>query len=219
MRSTLVVTTPASSLQLLTIEEMRAAAGVAEGDSSKDVLLQARGLAIAAAIMSECNIAVGNGADPTLLQETLTETFYHVHTRELLLSRRHNIEIVSITGDGIPLDAAEWQVESESGFLHRLWAEDGRPRGWSASKLVVEYKAGFVTPPGDLKMAAMDFYGAVSQGAGRDPLVKSETHEIPGMETVTKDYWVGSVPGGATEDAVPDVVSGQLKRYRNSEWG
>ncbi len=215
MRSTLVVDTPAQSLQLLSIEEMREAAGLASGDDSKDELLKTRGLGIAAAIMAECNIAVGAGADPTLLKEGLTQTFYRVDSYELILDRRHNVTITSITVDGELQDEATYFVEPEAGMVSRFDA-DGRLRRWCASKIVVVYDAGFETAPGDLKMAAMDFYRATSQGSTRDPFVKSETREIPGLETVRKDYWVGSMPGSATEDAVPDIVSGQLKRYRNA---
>lgn len=219
MRTTLVVTTPATSLQLLPIEEMRVAAGLASDDASKDAILNARGLAVAAAIMSECNIAIGNGAEPTLWQETLTETFFHVHRKELILARRHNIEIVSSTLDDTTLADEEISVEPESGFLYRLWLQDGQQRSWDGRKLVVVYKAGFTELPGDLVMAVTDFYRAASQENTRDPFVKSESVEIPGLQTKRRDFWVGSMPGGATEDAVPDIVAGQLKRYRNSAWG
>src|SRR4051812_30265352 len=188
---------------------MRVAAGLEATDATQDTALNARGLGIAAAIMSECNIAIGNGSDPTLLQETLTETFFHVHKKELILARRHNIEIVSATADDVLLEGEECVVESEPGFLYRLWLQDGCQRGWCARKITVVYKAGFTTVPGDLRMAAIDFFAAVTQASGRDPFVKSESREIPGIETIRKDYWVGSVPGSATEDAVPDIVSGQ----------
>ncbi|WP_189431103.1 hypothetical protein, partial [Mesorhizobium sp. M2D.F.Ca.ET.147.01.1.1] len=91
LRSFLTVTTPASDRTLLTIEEMRAAAGVTGGASDSD--LQAMEAQNAASIMTECNIAVGAGAPPTLKKETLTETIYQAYGENLILSRRHEINV------------------------------------------------------------------------------------------------------------------------------
>ena len=49
----------------------------------------------------------------------------------------------------------------------------------------------------------------------RDPALKSEVVDIPDVERTEKSWWVGSVPGQSNEGAVPDVVSGQLKRFRH----
>ncbi len=214
MRTFLEIITPAASLQLLSAEEMRVAAGLAADDASQDAALAARGFAVSAAIASECNIAVGAGGDPTLRQETLRETFYRPCTSELMLARRHNVEITSVTIDGTLIDAAEYYVEPEPGILTRI-STSGALIRWGGYKMVVVYKAGFATVPGDLKMAATDFYVSVSQGV-RDPTIKSQEIEIPGLQTKRTDFWVGSVPGAASEGPVPDIVSGQLKRYRNS---
>lgn len=210
MRSTLIVTTAASSLALLTIDELRAAVG---DSAATDSDLLALGLRIAAAIMSECNIAVGSGAEPTLLQETLTETFYWPRRIDLVLSRRHNIVISSVTVDGSALTATDYIVDPESGILTRI--SGGYPCHWGGTVVVV-YQAGFATVPGDLKAAALDFFRASLNESGRDPFVKGETTDIPGVESKTVTYWVGSVPGQSNEGAVPDIVAGQLKRFRNS---
>ena len=95
MRSALKVTTAATSLQLLSDVELRAAAGVSGTD--QDDVLAAEGLRVAAAITMACNVAVGAGGEPTLLQETLEETFWSVRGDNLILSRRHNVELLSIT--------------------------------------------------------------------------------------------------------------------------
>jgi hypothetical protein len=210
MQSTLSVTTAASSLALLTLEELRAAAG---DSAATDIELLAMGLRIAAAVMSECNIAVGSGAEPTLLRETLTETFYWPRRIDLVLSRRHNIVISSVTADGSVVAAADYIVDPESGILTRI--SGGYPCHWGGQTIVVVYQAGFSVVPGDLKAAALDFFRASLNESGRDPFVKSESTEIPGVETKRFDYWVGSVPGSSDEGAVPDIVAGQLKRFRN----
>lgn len=220
LRPSLTVTTPAASLALLTVAELRAAAGVTDG--SQDVTLQALGLSVAAAIMSECNIAIGAGGEPTLFRETLTETFYwpywpnRPNSCDLVLSRRHNIAVTSVTVDtDAPLVVnTDYRVNPESGILSRV--NSGYPISWWGQTIVVVYAAGFVTIPADLKQAATDFFRATFNEAGRDPFVKEQETEIPGVERQRIAYWVGSIPGQSSEGAVPDIVAGQLKRFRNA---
>lgn len=209
MRSTLQIMTPAANVALLTIEEMRAAAGVS--GNSQDAVLQIRGAAVTQAIMTECNIAVGAGAPPTLMQETIKETFYETRrVRDLVLARRHNVVIESAAIAGADIDVEALVVDPEAGIVGRLAGY------WSGSKIEIVYTAGFEEVPADLKAAALDAFRSASLSSTRDPFVKGETREIPGLETVRKDYWVGNMPGNSTADAVPAVVTGQLSRYRNS---
>lgn len=210
--SLLTVTTAATSRQLLSIAEMRAAAGVT--GSGQDATLLALGLRVADAIAAECNIPVGSGAPPTLNRETLTETYRRISADELVLSRRHDVLITSILADTVELIAADYEVDPETGLLWRL-CDDHQIR-WCASKLTVVYAAGFEEVPGDLKMAAMDFFRLSWIEGQRDPALKSHEVDIPGVKKEVKTWWVGSVPGQSNEGAVPDVVSGQLKRFRNA---
>jgi hypothetical protein len=210
MHRVLTVTTPASSLALLSIEELREAAGVT--GSGSDARLSAMGLRVAAAIMQECNIAIGAGSQPTLWRETLTETFRMVRADTLALARRHDIEIASIVEDTVTLDAADYVADPESGLVARL--SDDEPIAWCANKVVVVYAAGFSAIPGDLKQAAMDCVRAFWLESGRDPMVKGRETEVPGAYRERVDLWAGSLPGGG-EGPVPDAVSGQLARFRN----
>jgi hypothetical protein len=215
MKSFLTIAEDAGDLALLTIDELRAAAGVT--GNGQDTVLSALGLKTASSIMSECNIAVGSSADgvePTLKQETLQETFYQVDVDELLLARRHNVVITTLVEDGSTLTAdTDYLVDPESGMLTRMTSEC--PRRWCARKIVVTYKAGFETIPNDLKQAATDFFRYAYLELTRDPALKSETIDIPGVERTERAWWVGAVPGQSLEGAVPDVVAGQLKRFRN----
>lgn len=211
MHSILTITAAASSLALLTTAELREAAGI--GDNSQDTRLAAMGLRIAAAIMSECNIAVGAGGEPTLLRESVTETFRAVDGPILRLARRHQIEIASVVVDGSALNGDDYVVEPESGLLARMSGD--RAARWCAGKVVVEYAAGFTAVPGDLKMAAMDFVRLAWSASTRDPLVKGIETDIIGVERRRTDYWVGSAPGTGGDGPVPDVVAGQLARFRN----
>lgn len=211
MHSELVVTSPASDLSLLTEAERREAVGVT--DASLDDRLAGLDVRLAAAIMAECGIAIGAGAGPTLLQETLTETFWDVYVGGLELARRHNVEVVSIIENETTLvSGTDFISKSESGLLIRL--SGNRPRRWCATKVVVVYKAGFVTVPGDLKQAAMDFMRLAWAEKSRDPSLKSVETDIPDVRRESKTFWVGSIPG-QSEGAVPDIVAGQLQRFRN----
>lgn len=210
MHSVLTVTTPAASLALLSIDELREAAGV--NGSSSDARLSAMGLRVAAAIMQECNIAIGAGSQPTLWRETLTETFRMVRADTLPLSRRHDVSITSIVEDAVTLDAADYVADPESGLVARL--SDDEPIAWCATKVTVVYAAGFSTVPDDLKQAVMDCLRAFWLESGRDPREKGRETEVPGVYRERVDLWAGALPGGG-EGPVPDAVSGQLARFRN----
>lgn len=210
MHSILTITDAADDLQLLTIEEMRAAAGVT--GSGQDDALTALGLRIAADICSECNIAIGIGAPPTLMQETCSEVFRGVRSDYLILARRHDVTITSIVVDGITLDPAEYEVDPESGLVTRLSGDT--PTCWSGSKITVVYDAGFEEIPADLAHAATDFFRLAWSERSRDPAVKAIEIDVEDIDRVRTDYWAGALPGRG-EGAVPEVVSGQLKRFRN----
>lgn len=211
MRSTLTITTPATEIDLMTIEEMRAAAGVSDG--SQDLLLRALAAGISADIMAECNIVVGLGAEPTLFTETLTETFYDWPARgDLVLGRRHNVAVTSVTIDDALTASDEYVVQAEHGILSRLAGY------WSGSPIVVVYTAGFAAAPAGLKSVALELFSSRYSESQRDDFVKSETIEIPGVETKRRDYWVGNVPGQSSDEGpIPGVLSGRLKRFKNLE--
>lgn len=211
MRSFLTITVPADDLALLTIEEMRAAVGIT--DNASDDALDAMEALNAASIMSECNIAIGGGYPPTLRREMLSETIFDACGDTLPLSRRHDVVIGSIVEDGVTLLDADFMVDPESGRVTKLCSD--YPTCWSARKVVILYDAGFEDVPADLKKVATDFLRASWQERDRDPLVKSERVKIEGVDETERQFWVGSVPGQSNEGAVPDIVAGQLTRFRN----
>ncbi|KQS78087.1 hypothetical protein [Rhizobium sp. Leaf383] len=213
MRGILRIVTPATDLALLTPDERRAAAGLRSVDTSQDPLLEAMDRRVAASICAECNVAVAAGAVPTLLQETLEETFRGVRGEDLLLARRHEVEIVSLNIGGSMLTGTDHYVDPEVGILRRLY--DDQIVTWGAGKIVVTYKAGFQEIPADLKMAALDFFRFAWLERERDPSLKSEEIDVPDVMRTKRDYWVGAIPGCSGEAAVPPVVAGQLIRYRN----
>ncbi|MEH2508690.1 hypothetical protein V1291_000044 [Nitrobacteraceae bacterium AZCC 1564] len=216
MQSILVVTTAASTLQLLSIAEMRVAAGLQSDDASKDEILNARGLGVAADIMSQCNIAVGKGAEPTLLKETLEQTFLKVDTRTLILARRHNVEIESVTRDGVLVDESSYDVDPESGILTLAGlGHHHHHQRWRAEKIVVVYTAGFEIIPGGLKQEALDRFISITSESERDPYVKGTSIETIGVETVRTDYWAGALPGSNTGSGAA-AIPASLKRFYNA---
>lgn len=210
MRS-LVITTPAPDRSLLTIDEMRSAAGVTNG--SRDAELRALEGRVAASIMSECNIAIGSGAEPTLRSETVTETVYSPYGSILTLGRRHNVVLSSATLDSSVVSPSDYVVDAEKGLLSKL--QSGYSCHWIGQVAVVVYTAGFSTVPGDLKQAALDYFRSALAESGRDPLLKAISEDVPGLMSERREFWVGSIPGQSKEGAVPDIVAGQLKRFRN----
>lgn len=213
MHRLMTITSPAADQQLLSVEELRRAIGIE--DASMDARLSEIGLRVAAEIAAECNIATGLGAVPTLRRETVTETLRSVHCDRIMLRRRHEIAIASVVEDGSTLtDGTDYVVDGESGVLWRLASD--LPDLWSADRIVIVYAAGFDTVPPDLRDAAARFVRAAWMESTRDPLVKGVETDIPGVMRERTDYWVGTVPGQSGEGAVPDIIDGKLKRFRNT---
>jgi hypothetical protein len=208
----LIVTTPADDLALAPIEALRAAAGVA--DDSRDDELTALGLRIAAEITDACGIVAGQGGEPTLRRETLTETFSARNMDVLVLSRRHAAEIVSVTDGGEAITLDDRALDGEAGLLEH-WI-DGRQSSWCNREIVVVYEAGF-----DIDEVPTSLVGVVtdmvrirlSEGA-TDPLEKSRSIELPDVETVRIDRWVGSSPGAS--HGLPADILARLSRFINT---
>jgi hypothetical protein len=211
-KSFLVVDEPSEDKTLLTVQEMRAAAGLLTTDATKDATLTMLAGFSFAAIMAECNIAAGAGGDPTLRQEVLTQTVFNAYEQEIILLRRHNVDILSVIADGADLTEDDYWVDPEAGLVTRV--QTGTPVRWNCKKVVIEYVAGFETIPGDLKQAAADFLRIQYNESTRDPSVKAKDVEIYGVERKRTEYWAGALPGQGSTGAVPDIASGALKRYR-----
>lgn len=205
----LKVVSPADSLLLVDIARLRLAAGLAISDAARDAELQLLGLRLSAEIVQACRVATANGGEPTLRRETLEETFRVPRTSALLLSRRHQVEIASITVGGALVPGHLYWVDEESGVVRRVCGS-----GWYTGVITVTYAAGFDTVPDDLAGAVADLAKYRLSEASRDPLVRGESSEVPGVMTERTDYWVGSVPGQKS-GSLPASVSSQLRRYKN----
>lgn len=211
----LLVTQPADERRLLSTEEMRLATGLATSDASQDAALAMLNARISAEIVEACRIAIGNGAEPTLRRETLQERFRLERDDHgpLVLARRHNVEIVSVTVDGVALAAGDWLLDSEAGLLTRLRC--GLESRWTGSIVLVNYHAGFTDVPPDLVGAASDLVRLRRSEVARDPLTKRERVDVAGIEQIETEYWVSAAGASASSGPVPPELTQRLSRYVN----
>lgn len=211
MRQSFSVTSPASDLSLLTVEQLRDAAGLATGDTSRDEELKALGNGISTDIAVACNVADDGINPPTLLKETVRETLWVCdRPEELILSRRFVSSIVSVSEAGSVLAADGYFIDRGAGLLNR--ASAGRPWTWATGQLIISYDAGFAAVPADLIAAATDLARIRLSSSSRDPLVKSESIEVPDVQSRKLDFWVGALPGAA--GPVPAEILTRLSRYK-----
>lgn len=213
MRQSFSVVVPAASLLLVPIARMRAAAGLAIDDGSRDAELTALGEAISTDIAVACKVASDGIRAPTLLQETVSETFWLCDREpELFLSRLLVSSIASVTEAGGALIASDWVLNAGAGIISRVSA--GRPWSWLSGPVELTYTAGLAVVPADLAEVVVDIARLRLAGSARDPLVKSESIEIPDVQTRRTDYWVGALPGSSAGPVPAEFVS-RLGRYMN----
>lgn len=213
MRQSFIVITPASNLSLVAIEQLRKAAGLTADDDSRDDDLRALGDAIATDIAVACGVSDDGIHPPTLLAETIAETLWNgSRGEEIFTSRRFVTNIAGLTECSSVLDNTGYVLDAGAGIIRRV--NGGRPYCWATGTLTITYTAGFVTAPPDLQQAVVDLARMRLSAASRDPLVKSESIEVPDIETRRQDYWVGALPGTDVAPVPPDILA-RLARYQN----
>lgn len=206
MYSTFTVTAPAADLSLLTIEELRAAAGVA--DSSQDAALTTLGLRLSASIARQCGVASDGVHPTTLLSEACTEVFRPTrHHRDLILARRPVMAITSVTENGTVLDASDYEIGRSSGILTRLSGD--RFSCFPCGKITVVYVAGFEDAPDDLKLAASKLATALYSETARDPNLK----RVDVYEVEAREYWVGPSDDPLLSAEITDLLAPYRQVY------
>jgi hypothetical protein len=214
---TLTVTEPATDLQLLTPEELRAAAGLPAGDTTHDAELATWGLQAASALAGACGIAkagydvslapLRGEAPVTFKAETLVQAFrvgpgYPID--KLLLARWPVLAVVSVTIDVTELLTSDWEVDIPQASLRRV--NGNGTMCWPSGRVIVEYEAGYDDPvPQDLKGYAARLTGLYYASHGADPMERRV--EIPGVMTVER--WVDTT---ATDVLVPEDILAGLAR-------
>lgn len=213
MRQSFQVTVPATGLSLIPIERLRVAASLMPDNNTRDDELEALGIAISTDIAVACQVADDGQNPPTLLRETVTETFWMGdRPQEAFLSRRFVSSVSAVSECGASLVTSDYTLNSGAGLLYRV--SGGRPFAWRNGQLTLTYAAGFAVVPVDLQEAALDLARLRLSSASRDPLVKSLTVEVPDVQTKRQDFWVGALPGAAASTVPPEIIA-RLSRYLN----
>lgn len=208
MLTTLEIITPAESLALLSAEELRIAAGLAVDDSSQDEALEKLGLQAAEQIATRCGVGTAGSYPPTLLLESLEETFWLGRDeRGLQLSRRF-VQAVTVTLNDAELsEGTDFIVDGDRGRITRL--SNGWPICWTChSKIVVDYDAGFASDnvPEALKAIAADYVRLLNLRTDLNPLERSIS--VEGLDSVTyKD-------GGGADADFWSSADATLERYK-----
>ena len=213
MRQSFTVTTPASSTILLSIAQLRAAAGLDSADASRDPELTELGKRISADIMTSCQIASDGLHLPTLLAETIEEVHWLRHREDMiLLGRRFVSSVSALSESGTTVVAADYSLDREAGILERL--RDEAPSLWCRGPVSITYIAGFDVDklPADLIGAATDLARLRLSADEVDPLEKATTITIPDVETRRVERWVGAVPGSSSGPLPADIMA-RLTRF------
>lgn len=197
----LTVATQATDRGLLTIPELRAAAGVA--DNSRDTELTVLGNRVAAAIAHVCNVARDGAVPPTLRLETVSEQFRFAEGLKpdrLVLSRRPVVSITSVVEDSVEVEAEDYELDAAGALLLRLC--DDSPSSWGC-KVVVAYQAGWDEVPHDLRLAAAKLATSFWTEAGRDPSLKRV--EVEGIGS--KEFWVSPKDDPLVSGEILDLLA------------
>lgn len=190
---------PAGDLNLLTIEELRVAVGLASTDDSHDERLETLGKRVSSMIAAACMVVKDGVSPPTLLLEGCVDSYRLKCAQEaIFLSRRPIYQMVSVTVAGALLTQdVDYEVDPASGKLMRLCGDN--ETWWQAGKTVVEYDVGYDPVPDDLKAIAAQLAGGYWADDGVDPMEKKLS--IPGVVDIER--WVDA---GADTQMPGDIM-------------
>ncbi len=199
MNSVFEITTPNTS-GILTVAEARAALGLT--DSSRDSDLTRLIARVSASIFRACKVRSDGVNPPTLLSEAATETFMvNSPVSSLQLSRRRVTGAVTVSQNDAALDESAFYLDRSSGILSQ--AVPGLPYRfnvntvpyWPKSVVTIQYTAGFLTIPDDLKLAAEYWLRVLWRDAYNTPASIIDPFEkvvdIPGV--IRRERWISAV--------------------------
>lgn len=200
------VSATATDRKLLTLDEAKAALGITT--TNYDLVLPDLVTRISDAITDECAVPGDGLAVPTLLQETIIETFRPGLSFSVMrLARRPVTSVAAVVEAGTTLGGTDYEIETGAGLLRRLSGDT--EVCWACGKIVVTYQAGFAAVPELLKLAAIAVLREQWAMKDRDPLLRSEN--IPDIGE--KVYWTGGLdPGNGA--AMSSQARAMLSRFR-----
>lgn len=210
----ILVTQPAIDRAILTIEQLRIAAGLASDDTSKDPELEALGLTLTDWLAAYSGMATDGVHPATFKRETIRQTNLSAAMQgSLILSRRPVLEISSATCNGNLLDSATYVLDGAAGLLWRLYG-DYSTTSWGVGLYVTEYEAGYDTVPAFVSELIGDMVSYKWQAAGATPQVKRK--EI--VDITVTDYWVDSVAvSEKSKTGYPVDIEARILNLR-SQW-
>lgn len=207
VKSILTVVTAAVSTDLTTLTTVKSDLSIT--GSSEDTKLARWITEASEVITSQCNrLQFG--------KEELSETIRSdAAFDEIVLQRRpvSTADDIMVTENDSELAAEDYEIDPRKGILRRLTAD--AVSTWPAGKIVVEYFAGYALLDGlprPIEKATIKLVGHYRSNATRDPFVKGEAIDIPGVRSVRTDFWVGSIGEG---DALPPEVADLIEPYRD----
>lgn len=214
LRNVSIVTTPAASYDLTTLEAMKVYLAIPDSDTSKDAFLSDRITKNSTAIQRHCN--------NQFVQETRTDNIYPNRGIDpwqvqsgigiLQMARWPIISITSVTtlaqasAPIILVEGTDFITLQETGQLLRLSSQTGYQRSWEAVPTVVVYVAGYATTPGDVEDACQRMVEKSFWSRGRDPSIIEQNQ---GMVGATR-YWVST----GAEGNMPPEIADLLDAYR-----
>lgn len=211
MRSSLTVTTAATSTDLTVLATVKQELGIT--NNTEDAKLQTW--------IRQASQIAATYCKRVFAQETVRETFraeragfYPVceHAEFLSLSRIPVASITSVIADGSAVDASDYELDADKGFLYRL--SGGSPSCWSFSESIsVNYVGGYElldTLPQDVERAVIMMVRDFRADATRDPnLIEKETVGVSRYR-----WWAP----GESKTVLPVEISGLLEPYVR-KWG
>ena len=205
------VITPAESLDLITVEQAKAALGIPDTDTSKDAQLAQHITATSRAINNWCDRVFAVQSYQDQIREVYGCWGEPLVTRQypFVIDSESGLPLVAVTEAGVALDPAMLETDADAGRLYRLDGA-GVLQGWASTLIVVAYTAGFDPIPADVQGAALEWVMIRYRSAGRDPYLRGET--IPDLISQTFDSSYGTSSSGGS--AMPPTVCDWLMPYK-----
>lgn len=194
--------TPAATMALVTLDQAKLVLGIT--DTANDAALSAQIGQVSAAIQRYC--------DRVLVQQGYRDQFRYVLNWMLvgeplplrqypLAVDENGYPIASVVQDGVSVDAATLEANTDRGYLYRL--DGGGAFGWTGMLITVDYTAGYDPVPEDLQAACLEWLSGRWYSVGEDPALRAET--IPDL--ITQTYNGGSSSGGEAGGAAAMPMS------------
>lgn len=203
------VVTPAADMGLVSLDQAKAALGIAPANTSKDAQLAAHIAAVSQAITNYCGriFVVQTYQDSLRYVNNWLHPGQPLRTRQFpILVDEGGLPVVEIVEDGVAVTA--WDVYPDEGALYRI-DTGGGVAAWTGTAIVIDYAAGFDPVPPDVQGAALEWLAARYYSVGRDPALRSES--IPDLISVV---YAGEGGAGTASGQVPPGARDLLDPYR-----